>query len=108
MSFGSVYPCYIDITQLRPPQKPWGNRKVKKSTEKSKNDPKTTRSYQLSWALCMFLLLFGPFRSVSGPRGSVWPDFSFVNATLTRRIDPRSPEASANIFIFRIHYFQKS
>ena len=52
MSFGSVYPCYIDITQLRPPQKPWGNRKVKKSTEKSKNDPKNTRSYQLGWALC--------------------------------------------------------
>ena len=39
-------------------------------------------------------LLFGSFWSVLGPRGSVWPDFSFVNATLTRRIDPRSPEAS--------------
>ena len=49
-----------------------------------------------------FFGLFGRFWSVSGPYGSVWPENSFVNAALTRRIDPRSPEASANIFILRI------
>ena len=47
--------------------------------------------------------LFGSFWCVLGPRGSVWPDFPFVNATLTRRIDPHSPEASANLFIFRTY-----
>ncbi len=44
---------------------------------------------------------------MSGPCGSGWPDFLFIDGTLTRRSDPRSPEASANIFMFRIEHFWK-
>ena len=43
--------------------------------------------------------LFGRFWSVSGPRGSVCRDIETVNTASTRRIYPRSPEAST-IFIF--------
>ena len=43
--------------------------------------------------------LFGRFWSVSGPRGSVCRDIKSVNTASTRRIYPRSPEAST-IFIF--------
>ena len=51
--------------------------------------------------------LFGPFLSVSGPRGSVCRDRKSVNTNLTRRIDPRYPEASACFFILTIpHFFQ--
>ena len=49
--------------------------------------------------------LFGRFWSVSGPRGSVWPEISFVNATMTRRIYPRYPEASTIFVILTIPYF---
>ena len=62
--------------------------------------------------------LFGPFWSVSGPRGSVCRDRKSVNTNLTRRIDPRYPEASAIFFddptFFQpyfgtyISYFQKT
>ena len=52
-----------------------------------------------------FFGLFGRFWSESGPRGSVWPEISFVNATLTRRSHPHSPEASQIIVIFRIEHF---
>ncbi len=52
--------------------------------------------------MCVFLF-FGLFWVRVGPFGL---NFCFVNATLRRRIDPRSPEASANIFILRIKDFE--
>ena len=43
--------------------------------------------------------LFGPFWSVSGPRGSVCRDIKAATSYSTRRIDPRYPEAST-IFVY--------